>query len=1079
MKTIPPACPHPDTGPQYWRSLDEVAETPEFRQFVEREFPAGAGELSDPHTRRTFVKIMASSFALAGLGLTGCRRPVETIVPFTRLPQDYVHGAAQYYATAMPTRLGAVPLVVRSMEGRPIKIEGNPDHPDSNGGTNLHAQASILDLYDVDRARRFTLGGTNIPPEGVLDQLGQISRRFAGNGGQGLAILLEPGNSPSRDRVRGQVQQKLAAAKWYTYDTSGTDVHQQAATEAYGQSVAPRFHYDKAAVIVSLDCDFIGLEEENHRNIRGFVQGRKIDDEHGKMNRLYVLEALMTLTGLNADHRLRLASSAIPQKAAELASAVLNNQPSQDKWIQECANDLKDPSRAGKVLVVAGHRQPLAVHLLAHAMNQALGAVGQTVTLHSVPERRDGSIVELAQALNAGQVDTLIIASANPVYSAPADLDWATAQKKARMVVRLGYHEDETSAASTLNIPELHYLESWGDARTGDGTYVAVQPLIAPLFGGLTQLELLARIAGLPQTNPHDIVRATFAEIKGSNTENAWRTFLHDGFVPDTASKPVNAAFKADVAGQALQTIAAAPKLDASNLEVVLHKSYSLDDGRYNNNGWLQELPDPITRITWDNVILVSPATAKALNLTPPKGGQNSPFDRANSASPFDKENLSLKAPVVKVSVNGREVTGPVWVQPGMADNVAALAFGYGRSQTGRVGVGAGFNAYPLRTSKAMHVAIGGKLSATGEAHPISCTQNHWAMEARPIIREATLPEYQKHPDFAKSMDMEEPPVTQSLYPNPLEKEKANDRIVHQWGMSIDLNSCVACAACVIACQSENNIPSVGKDQVDRNREMHWIRIDRYFTGPIEDPQVVAQPMLCQHCEAAPCENVCPVNATVHDEEGLNVMVYNRCVGTRYCSNNCPYKVRRFNYLDFNKRRLEDLKGPRYSSPLVSKTDGEWDLKRWFNNVDAPKRPEDEWELIKLLKNPDVSVRMRGVMEKCTFCVQRIEAAKITQKVKAGATDDVQVPDGTIKTACQQACPADAIVFGNIKDPNSRVSKLKKQNRTYQVLDFLYTRPRTTYLARVRNPNPKMPDYKEIPFSTQEYIDKMGDPYER
>ncbi|MGV3773329.1 MAG: TAT-variant-translocated molybdopterin oxidoreductase, partial [Verrucomicrobiales bacterium] len=529
MKTIPPACPHPDTGPKYWRSLDEVAETPEFRQFVEREFPAGASELTDPVTRRTFVKIMASSFALAGLGLTGCRRPVETIVPFTRLPQDYVHGTAQYYATAMPTRGGAIPLVVRSQEGRPIKIEGNPDHPGSNGGTNLYAQASILDLYDVDRAKRFTLGGNSIPPEGVLDQLGQISRRFAGNGGQGLAFLIEPGTSPSKERVRAQVRQKLGNAKWYTYDTVGTSIHQQAATSAFGQSVAPQFHFDRASVIVSLDCDFIGSEEDNHHHIRGFAQGRKIENEHGSMNRLYVIESLMTLTGLNADHRMRIASSLVPQKAAELAGAILSNTASNDKWIQECANDLKNAANRGKVLVVAGQRQPLAVHMLAYAINNALGAIGQTVTLAPAPENQNGTIAELSQALNGGQVDTLVIVGGNPAYSAPADLDWVNAQKKARMTVRLGYYEDETAVISTLNIPELHYLESWGDGRSSDGTYVAIQPLIAPLFGGLSDLELLARIGGLPQTSAHDIVRATFGEIRGDNSDNSWKTFLHDG----------------------------------------------------------------------------------------------------------------------------------------------------------------------------------------------------------------------------------------------------------------------------------------------------------------------------------------------------------------------------------------------------------------------------------------------------------------------------------------------------------------------------------------------------------------------
>jgi MoCo/4Fe-4S cofactor protein with predicted Tat translocation signal len=1085
MKIIPPPCPYPETGPKYWRSLDEMAATPEFREWVDREFPAGASELADPVTRRNFMQIMASSFALAGLGLTGCRRPVENIVPFTRMPEDYTHGVARFYATAMPTRGGAIPLVVRSHEGRPIKIEGNPEHPDGNGGTNTWAQASILSLYDVDRAKRFTRGGNAISRENALDYLTAVSRRFAANGGTGLAFLSEPDNSPSRRRVEDAIATKLPQARWYSFDPVDSDVHERAATQIAGRPARPQFRFDDAEVIVSLDCDFMGGEEDNHRHIAGFANGRRIEKNTDTMNRLYIVEPLLSLTGMNADHRLRAAGSAVRSKAAQLASVVLRNTPSNDKWIDECAADLL--AHKGRVLVVAGHRQPLAVHLLAHAMNEALGAIGTTLFFHAVPERRAGTLSDLAQALNSGQVDTLVITGGNPVYSAPVDLNWSVTQRKAREIIRLGYYEDETFKISDLHLPSAHYLESWGDARTSDGTYVPIQPLIEPLYSGVSEIEVLARIGGAEIIRGHDIVRETFKSVAGSAGENAWKQFLHDGFLKGTAAQPLTPILNqtaispaAPVAptlnqtaiSEALQNRGSEAAPTKESLEVVFHRDYSLDDGRWNNNGWLQEMPDPVTKITWENVILVSEKTALDL------GFPAEDFMLGSNA--LTQQDHPRGAPTARLTVNGKEITGPVWLQPGLADNVVGIALGYGRAETGRIGKGSGFNAYALRTAAAPYFASGGKLSRTGATEPVSCTQHHWAMEGRPVVREANYADYQKHPKFARALDLEHPPVVAPIYPNPLDREMNNDRIPHQWGMSIDLNTCVSCQACVIACQSENNIPIVGKQQVYRQREMHWLRLDRYYTGSITDPQVASQPMLCQHCEAAPCESVCPVNATVHDEEGLNLMVYNRCVGTRYCSNNCPYKVRRFNFFDYHKRTFKETTGPFYTTPLLKTKDGEHDLTTFFKNPDRHWRDDEDWELLKLAKNPDVTVRMRGVMEKCTFCLQRIEGAKIAQKVRAGASDDVAVPDGAIKTACQQACPAGAIVFGNIKDPDSRVSKLKAQDRDYQVLDYLYTRPRLTYLAKVRNPNPLMPNQEPYPYSTMEYREAMGgsgDPY--
>lgn len=1071
MKTIPPPCPHPETGPKYWRSLDEMAETPDFREWVEREFPAGASELNDPVTRRSFVQMMASSFALAGLGLTGCRRPVENIVPFTRMPEDYTHGVARYYATSMPTRGGAIPMVVRSHEGRPVKIEGNPDHPDGNGGTNTWAQASLLNLYDVDRAKRFTRAGTAITRQSALDYLTQVSRKFAATSGSGLAFLGEPNHSPSRRRLQDSIANKFPQAKWYSHDPVDTDVHERVASDLAGKPVRPQYRFEEALIIVSLDCDFIGSEENNHRSIAGFAKGRRQETSADPMNRLYVIEPLMTLTGMNADHRLRLAGSAVAGKAAQLAAAVLRSTPANDKWIDECAADLL--ANKGRVLVIAGHKQPASVHALALAMNEALGAIGKTVILHEAPQRREGTLSELAVALNAGQVDTLVITAGNPVYTAAADLNWAATQRKAKEVIRLGYHEDETSKVADLHLAEAHYLESWGDARTSDGTYVAVQPLIEPLYGGVSEIEVLARIGGADINRGHDIVRDTFKVLAPSAGENDWKQFLHDGFLKGSATQPVSVSLNQDAINTAIQAASSAvgaPGKDS--LEVVFHRDYSLDDGRFNNNGWMQEMPDPVTKITWENVILVSEKTSRDLGF--------SAEDFQYGSDALVAKDHPRGTPTARLSVNGKEITGPVWLQPGLADNVIGIALGYGRTETGRIGQGAGFNAYPLRTSTAPYFAGGGKLTRTGAKQPMSCTQHHWAMEGRPVVREANLSQYKQHPKFAKALDLEEPPVVASIYENPLEKAKNNPRLPHQWGMTIDLSTCVSCQACVIACQSENNIPIVGKQQVYRQREMHWLRLDRYYTGTVADPQVIYQPMLCQHCEAAPCENVCPVNATVHDEEGLNLMVYNRCVGTRYCSNNCPYKVRRFNFFDYHKRTFKETTGPFYTTPLLKTTDGEPDVAKWFKNPDRHWRDEEDWELLKLVKNPDVTVRMRGVMEKCTFCIQRIEGAKIVQKVKAGASDDVAVPDGTIKTACQQACPANAIVFGNMKDPNSRVSKLKALDRNYQVLDYLYTRPRITYMAKVRNPNPRMPDYQEYPLSTKEYQEAMGvqgDPY--
>ena len=640
----------------------------------------------------------------------------------------------------------------------------------------------------------------------------------------------------------------------------------------------------------------------------------------------------------------------------------------------------------------------------------------------------------------------MILLGGNPAYDAPVDLNFAAAAKKAKNVVRLAYYEDETASLATWHLAASHFLESWNDARTSDGTVVPVQPLIEPLFGGLTDLEVLARFLGLEKTNPYEIVRATF-----QGTDATWKKFLHDGYAAGSEAAPASPKFDAGAVGRGLAPF----KPVSGELEVVLHRGSGVDDGRYNNNGWLMECPDPVTKITWGNVLQISPATARALRLQECAEAHDGQYDQI----------------VLKLTVAGRSIEAPVWIQPGLADNTVAIALGYGRTKTGRVGTKVGANAYQLLNSGTRYLTVG-KLERMPRKERVAVTQEHGMMEGRPVIREGNLAQYKAKPDFATHMDLDahlphyvpakttpdgrNPGRLQNLYEHPYDQNPKTMSQIHQWGMTIDLQSCVGCNACVVACQSENNIPIVGKDQVTRGREMLWMRIDRYYSTntkedlryrvEAEDPQMVVQPMFCQHCEAAPCESVCPVNATVHDEEGLNVMAYNRCIGTRYCANNCPYKVRHFNWFDFNKRETDYgaaqqqlflNTGNLYKGPLAK------------DRNDAP-----EWEIIKLIKNPDVSVRMRGVMEKCTFCVQRIEQGKIAQKVKAGNSSEVAVPDGTIKTACQQVCPAEAIVFGNILDPESEVSRNKKNPRSYSVLGFLDNRPRVTYLARIRNPNP-------------------------
>jgi molybdopterin-containing oxidoreductase family iron-sulfur binding subunit len=1026
-------------GKKYWRSLDELASTPGFEAALEREFPQGAAEFNGGDvSRRHFMKIMGASTALAGVGLSGCRRPEMHLVPFTKSAEWSIPGKFLFYTTSMPSARGYVPLIVSTYEGRPTKIEGNPYHPinDGHGGTDIYAQASVLNMYDPDRARTFWEKGKESDEARFKKALDSVITGYAGSQGDGLAILMEENPSPTRERLRAAVAAKLPKATWCIYEPLGAGNASTAENTAFGAGVNLRPLLDKADVVLALDCDFLSGAEGTIEGIRGFTKKRRIDQPDQKMNRLYAVENRYTITGGMADHRLRIPVSQVATFAVQLAAeigtatgdATLNsisqtlgktnataNFPA--GWVEEMAKDLV--ANRGRALVLAGAQQPVAVQLMVMAINSALGAIGSTLMGIAEVSKPAVTIEELANDISGKKVSTLIILGGNPVYNAPADLDWAKLQQSVPNVIRVGFHEDETSQLATWNVPAAHYLEYWGDGRTTDGTYVAVQPMILPLFGGWSDNDVLAVLAGMPKPVGPELVQETFKQIApAADFDAAWNKFLHDGFQAGSSSGTARTPFFLSAA--AVTAIGQEANLTAlsgeGTYEIVFTPDFHTYDGRYNNNGWLQEVPDPITKLTWDNAALISPATAKELGV----------------------ENHEAAGDIIEISLEGgRTLEVPILIAPGHADHSISISLGYGRTNTGRVGTGAGYNVYPLRTSAAPYFAVTQSVKATGERGVQAITQSHFNMEGRAYIREGTMETFAENPTFAKVMGMDEelPKAgNPSLYSHPPLTAQ------EQWGMAIDLNTCTGCNACVVACQAENNSPIVGKQQVINGREMHWMRLDRYFASTDEtdpDPEMMFEPLLCQQCENAPCETVCPVNATVHTPDGLNSMAYNRCIGTRYCANNCPYKVRRFNFFDYNQRPITEL----YLGPLTEKS--------------SP-------DTIKMQKNPNVTVRMRGVMEKCTFCVQRIEEARIATKVKAGASDNVKIAPDAFQSACQQACPNEAIVFGDITEPSSKVSKLRASPRGYRLLEYLNTSPRILYLAKLRNPNPRMPGAEKI-----------------
>jgi molybdopterin-containing oxidoreductase family iron-sulfur binding subunit len=1117
-------------GSEYWRSLEELAETPGFHEMLQKEFPGQAPASWSALGRRDFMKLMGAALALAGL--TGCaRQPQEKIIPFVQSPENMVLGKPQFFATAYPLRGYAMGVLAESNSGRPTKIEGNPDHPVTRGATDVWMQASVLELWDPDRSQNVMNEGRISTWENFTGAMQTVRQNLAANRGAGFHILTGRTTSPTLAAQIADLRRRLPEATLHVWESAGTENIREGSRIAFGRELDPVYNFTDAEIVVTLDHDFI-LEDPNHLTYsREFINGRRVRATNGSMNRLYAVESSHTVTGAKADHRLPLRASRIEAFTRALAgalgvpgmSAVLpqsNEGVDAEKYMAAMVSDLQ--GARGRSLVVAGMNQPPVVHAIAHAINNALGNIGATVSFRApidiLPTNSAGTtpLRSLATALKAKNVKTLLVIDANPVYDAPADLDFAKAVENVPTRIHLGNYYDETGQWSQWHIPMAHYLESWSDARAYDGTVSLIQPLIAPLYQSRTAHELISVFQGGFQSS-YEIVKSYWRTqpqartAPGGDFEKFWQTALHDGIVANTRV----------TASSVRPNISAVPAASATaeqGIEIMFRPDPTVWDGRYANNGWLQELPKPLTKLTWENTAQLSPATAQRLGVT--------------------------NEDIVTIKYDGRQVNAPVWVVAGHADDAVTLHLGYGRELGGQIAKGTGFNAGALRTSTAPWFGQGAEITKTGDRTLLACTQPHHNLHGRNHVRESSLDNFKQNPTFVNDYESEfhvgphaehggahdpagdhgpgsedasnhedaagakpgrnlshnggapagahggkedthadfagnspatgkgkeaprykdyikqdnispmhteavgRPPVA-GYKPGEYERNKQSDGSTvtgepsnpshptlyqqwkyegYAWGMAIDLTACVGCNACVIGCQSENNIATVGKDEVLRGREMHWIRIDTYYRGPIENPEATFQPMTCQHCENAPCEPVCPVEATSHSAEGINEMTYNRCIGTRYCSNNCPYKVRRFNFLQYSEQ-------------------------------DTPQ--------IMLMHNPEVTVRARGVMEKCTYCVQRVNLARIEVEKEntnlAANQPKRRLQDGDVVTACQQACPTDAIIFGDLNDPNSRVSKLKKNPLNYGVLTELNTQPRTTYLAKLQNPNTALKTGKVLP----------------
>lgn len=964
-------------GRGYWRALEEAADLPEVREMIEREFPVGASEWESGPGRRQFLGLIAASLGLAGL--TACtRQPTETIMPYVRPPEEAIPGIPLSYATAVPQSDGLLQgVLVESHLGRPTKVEGNPDHPASLGSTTVQSQAAVLGLYDPDRSQNVAVRGEIGTWGDFQIEMAGLLAKYRADGGSRIRFLSGTIFSPSLSSQREEILAAFPNAKWVQYDPAGASGAVAGSALAFGAPVHCYAKLDSASVILAIDSDFLCYGGASTRYARDFIDGRRVRSGQRKMNRLYAVEPTPSSTGGRADHRFTLPASQIAEFTAALAARIgvpgYTGSAPKLPWFEPMARDLA--AHQGQSAILVGDWQPPEVHAMAHQINAALGNAGATVfytePLAAYTGDAFASLRELSGEMNAGQVDLLVIVGGNPVFDAPGDLEFSASLRKVKTRVHLSQYDDETSYLCDWHIPEAHPFEYWSDGRAYDGIITILQPLIAPLFGGLSPHEFLAQFSSRPSRGSYQVVREFWnGKHPGADYEDWWAKSVHDGLIADSALPAATPSLK----GRAI----ALPPARAGGLEVIFRPDPYIGDGRFGNNGWLQELPRPFTKLTWDNAVLVAPETAQKLELTPQH--------------------------VVELQHNGRSVRGSVYLNPGQAAGSVALHLGFGHSRLGRAANGAGFNASVLRGFAAPWCDSGFELRKTEHEFPLASTQLHHTMEGRDIILTATLPEFEKNPRFAKQATEKENPLT--LY-------KPYDYTGYAWGMSIDLTACVNCSACVVACQAENNIAVVGKQQVLARRAMHWIRIDNYYKGTADNPSMHAQPLPCMQCEDAPCEVVCPTQATNHSSEGINDMVYNRCVGTRYCSNNCPYKVRRFNFFLYS----------------------DWNT-----------------ESFKLQRNPDVTVRSRGVMEKCTYCIQRISEAHIDADKESRS-----IRDGEIQTACQQACPTRAIIFGNVNDKQSEVARLKAEPTDYSLLADLNTRPRTTYLADIRNPNPEIP----------------------
>lgn len=1001
----------------YWKSLSELARNEEYKKFTEREFPENATEMTDQVSRRSFLRVMGASIALAGFA--SCRKPVQKILPYTRQPEDLVLGKPNFYATSMPFQDSVTGLLVTNNEGRPTKIEGNPDHPASLGRTSIFQQAGILEMYDPDRSRS---PRRNDDPATREDFIAFATEHFADRN-RNILFIDEYTSSPTYHRLRGDILNRFPNAEWVSYEPFPDASALEGTRIAFGQRLRTVNHYERATLVISLDHDFMSPHADNNsvENAVKITGARRVTGTADDMSRFYCVENTFTNTGSYADHRLRIKTSEIAPftfaLAARLSQSVsglsafssVNNAFSNHEWVVVLAEELL--SNRSESILTAGREHSAEVHAAVAAVNRALDNAGSTVTYHTLPYRENRNemtaFTEAVEKIRSGLYDTVVMVGTNAGFNTPADMDFEDALSNTGTKIHLSLYYDETSALSDWHVNRSHFLESWGDGRSYTGHRSVIQPQIQPLFNGLSDIELLDVILNGQEPSGYDRVRETWQGFVNGNFENRWEQVLHDGLDKNDPYASVNVS----PAGNFATAISPALNAEGVNgIEINIKPDATLFDGRFANSGWLQELPEPMTKITWDNVALMSPSTAQALGIPPERD--------------FD----SNETPTVRISAGTGTIEIAAWVQPGHADNSITLTVGYGRQNLGRVADGVGVNTYPLRTSSAMFYQEA-SVEATGGSYDIACVQDHHSLEGRDMIRTATLQEYREKPDFAtyKSIHGYEVPGIKEAEaegdergPISLFEEMYGPDHQPQWGMAIDLNACFGCGVCTIACQAENNIPVIGKREVGRRRIMHWIRTDRYYEGDQDSPKVYHQPVPCMHCELAPCEQVCPVAATTHSEDGMNQMTYNRCIGTRYCANNCPFKVRRFNFFNYTKEYL---------------TTG------------------DDPEIIQMAMNPEVTIRFRGVIEKCSYCVQRVNRAKIETKI---ATGSKKPADGTVQTACQQACPANAISFGDLTDRQSRVSVDKQNNRNYVMLEEINVRPRTSYLAKLRNANSEL-----------------------